>query len=1085
LCCRIAGGAADQKWFSLFPENVPMPDLLQYDQADLARALFEESADALFVFNPENDQLLDVNAVALRLTGFTRKNLIQLPATYLFRFGEADRGPLFRAACRKTGIFHSQEGYFLRTHQDRVWVPVNISISRLHVQPAPLAMITARDVRELREAHARLRERESELGRLMGSVSACLWSAVINAAGKWEYRYCSPAVERLTGRTPDYFLPGLARWESVIHPDDRVAWRRAVGQLRLGKGLQGEYRVVDPQGVVRWVHESVTVTRRGSDGGLALDAVLTDVTEQRAAERALRESEERFRRLIEQAGDAVFVQDHEGRLVDINQQACDSLGYTRDELLALTPEALEQLIPAGNSGLKASLAEGWPVTLDAVQHRKDGTTFPVEVRVSGFEAGGRPLRLALVRDVTERVRAAEKLREQQVLMSNIIAHIPISVFWKDRDSVFLGCNLNMARDVGRASPDEVIGLTDHDMPTTKAEADWYVRCDREVMTTGKSLLDVEETQQRPDGTLAILQTSKVPLRDAHGQVVGIMGIYADVTERKRRDQALRASEERYRLLFERNLAGVVLSTLDGRLLGCNESFARILGCASPQEVLAHTSNDFYSQPEHREEMLGELRARRALSNRELLFRRQDDGNPVWVLANLSLMEDEGEGTVIHGTVVDITDRKRAEEALRRTEEQYRQAQKMEAVGRLAGGVAHDFNNLLTVIHGYSEMLLAGLPAIDPRQMQAREIRRAAERAADLTRQLLAFSRKAVIAPRVLNLNALVRDMEGMLRRLLGEDIDLATAIAPDLGAVKADRGHIEQVIMNLAVNARDAMPKGGKLTIELRNVELDEDYVRSHPEAHAGPHVSLAVSDTGVGMDKATAARVFEPFFTTKGNSGTGLGLATVYGAVRQSGGHVTVYSEPGLGTTFRAYLPRVFEDEAAASQTVPSLATLPRGTETILLAEDEPGVRSLARQVLESCGYRVLEAGDGDEALRVAGGWSQPIALLVTDVVMPRLGGREASEQLRASHPETRVLFLSGYTDDAVVRHGVLEAEVQFLQKPFTPAALAHKVRHVLDDGGRLKGQANGNGRAADAHLAAPNGRKAGSAPTVESAGS
>ncbi len=1051
-----------------------MSDLQQYDQADLARALFEESADALFIFNPENDQLVDVNAVALRLTGFTRTNAMRLPATYLFRFGEADRGPRFRAACRKTGIFHSQEGYYLRTQRDGVWVPVNISISRLHVQPTPLAMITARDVRDLREAHARLRQRESELGRLMASVSACLWSAVVDAAGAWAYRYCSPAVERLTGRTPDFFVSGLARWESVVHPDDKVTWRRTVAQLRLGKGLQSEYRVVAPDGAVRWVHESVSVSRRDSDGGLALDAVVTDVTEHRAAERALRESEERFRRLIEQAGDAVFVQDHEGRLVDVNQQACDSLGYTREELLALPADALEQMVPSGHSGVKESLADGRPVTLDTVQRRKDGTTFPAEVRASGFEAGGRPLRLALVRDVTERHRAAEKLREQQALLSNIIAHIPISVFWKDRRSVYMGCNLNMARDVGRASPEEVVGLTDHDMPVAQAEADWYVRCDREVMASGKPLLDVEETQQRRDGTLATLQTSKVPLRDANGQVVGVLGIYANVTERKRRDEALRASEERYRLLFERNLAGVVLFTIQGRVLGCNESFARILGCASPPEVLSRTSTDFDFQAEHREEILAELRERRALSNREILFRRQD-GNPVWVLANLSLMEDETDGTVIHGTVVDITDRKRAEEALHRTEEQYRQAQKMEAVGRLAGGVAHDFNNLLTVIHGYSEMLLAGLPAIDPRHLHAQEIRKAAERAADLTRQLLAFSRKAVIAPRVLNLNVLVRDMEGMLRRLLGADIDLATVTATDLGAVKADRGYVEQVIMNLAVNARDAMPTGGKLTVELRNVELDEAYVRNHPEAHAGSHVLLAVSDTGVGIDKATAARIFEPFFTTKGNGGTGLGLATVYGAVRQSGGHVTVYSEPGLGTTFKAYFPRVFEDAAAASRSVPSLATLARGTETILLAEDEPGVRSLARQVLESCGYRVLEAGDGDEALRVAAGYRQPIPLLVTDVVMPRLGGREAAEKLRVSHPEARVLFLSGYTDDAMVRHGVLEAEVHFLQKPFTPAALAQKVRKVLDEGSRPRAHANGNGRTADAHSASTNGSKAG----------
>jgi nitrogen-specific signal transduction histidine kinase len=391
-----------------------------------------------------------------------------------------------------------------------------------------------------------------------------------------------------------------------------------------------------------------------------------------------------------------------------------------------------------------------------------------------------------------------------------------------------------------------------------------------------------------------------------------------------------------------------------------------------------------------------------------------------------------------GSWLDITERKQLEE-------QFRHAQKMEAVGRLAGGVAHDFNNLLTVINGYGELVLGTLPAGDPTRELIKQIVGAGDRAAGLTRQLLAFSRKAIIEPKILDLKALVTDIDNMLRRVIGEDIQLAIVIDPELGAVKADPGQIDQVILNLAVNARDAMPQGGKLTIELRNLELDETYVLGHPEARPGPHVLLAVSDTGCGMDQATMTRIFEPFFTTKGENGTGLGLATVYGIVKQSGGHVAVYSEVGHGTTFRVYLPRL-QQRPSSGKSQHGQAMMPRGSETVLLVEDEDGVRALSRHVLQVCGYTVLEATDGAEAVRIAGQHREHIDLLLTDVVMPRMSGREVAERVAGMHAGTKVLFLSGYTDDAVVRHGILEAEVAFLQKPFSPASLAAKVREVLD---------------------------------------
>jgi two-component system, cell cycle sensor histidine kinase and response regulator CckA len=383
---------------------------------------------------------------------------------------------------------------------------------------------------------------------------------------------------------------------------------------------------------------------------------------------------------------------------------------------------------------------------------------------------------------------------------------------------------------------------------------------------------------------------------------------------------------------------------------------------------------------------------------------------------------------------------------KKLEDQLRQAQKMEAIGQLTGGIAHDFNNMLTVIVGYSDLTLQKLRTNDPLRSDIEQVKLAGERASVLTRQLLAFSRKQVLQPKVLDLNAVLTNLDQMLQRLIGEDIDLITMPEPGLGRVHADPGQIEQIIVNLAVNARDAMPQGGKLTIETANVELDESYARQHGPVKPGPYVMFAVSDTGCGMDRETQARIFEPFFTTKEpGKGTGLGLSTVYGIVKQSGGYIWVYSEPGRGTTFKIYLPRV---EAVAEAVKPrrKAARTVRGSETILLVEDDHAVRTLIRSTLQAHGYTVLETDHGKHAIQVCSQHAGPIHLMVTDVVMPEMSGRELAERLKPSRPNMQVLFMSGYTDKAIVHHGELDPGTPFLQKPFTPDVLARKVREVLD---------------------------------------
>ena len=492
-------------------------------------------------------------------------------------------------------------------------------------------------------------------------------------------------------------------------------------------------------------------------------------------------------------------------------------------------------------------------------------------------------------------------------------------------------------------------------------------------------------------------------------------------------------------ILESLVNGIVTLDLEGRVVTLNGSAETLLGCVAADargrpvtEVLAHT-------PEIVAILQAAIQWRTGRSGTVTLPDRMGGTVPVEI-TTATLKGGEGQDLGVIVIVRDLT-------AVRALEAQLRHAQKMEAVGRLAGGVAHDFNNLLTVITGRSQLLLLKLVPESPLRRDVELVEETAHRASALTRQLLAFSRKQMVQPRNVDLNEVVRGMETMLSRLIGEDIALTTHLDPTAGCVRADPAQLEQMVVNLAVNARDAMPLGGRLTLETSYVRLDEGFARQHVGLRPGPHVRLTVRDTGVGMDGLIKAHLFEPFFTTKGpGKGTGLGLATVYGIVTQSGGAIRVESEPGQGATFTIELPRIDAPaDLVGDPAIPSAA--PHGSETVLLVEDEPEVRGLARDILQQQGYTVLESADGDEALRVGREHAGPIHLLVTDVVMPLMGGRELADRLRAGRGETKVLYVSGYTDDAILHQGVSETgTAAFLPKPFTAAALAHKVRQVLD---------------------------------------
>ncbi len=516
---------------------------------------------------------------------------------------------------------------------------------------------------------------------------------------------------------------------------------------------------------------------------------------------------------------------------------------------------------------------------------------------------------------------------------------------------------------------------------------------------------------------------------------------ADRQARRKAELAAVATEAKFRRLVEGAPDAMVIVDGQGKIVLVNAQTERLFGYE--RTVLLGQSMEMLL-PErlralYREGHVNYVRNPKALTTGSGmdLCGLCADGTEFPIEVSVSPLQTE-EGLLLSSSIRDIRDRKRLEDQLR-------QAQKMEAVGRLAGGVAHDFNNILSVILGYAEMIGGELKPEEPLRTEIEEIRSAAMRATDLTRQLLAFSRQQVLQAKVLDLNQSLAGMAKMLRRLLGADVELTILPGSSLWTVRADPGQVEQIVMNLAVNARDAMPQGGKLTIETANVELDDDYSRSHHDVRAGSYVLLAASDTGTGIDTQTLARIFEPFFTTKEQGkGTGLGLATVFGIVKQSGGHIWVYSEPGSGTTFKVYLPRVSGAVDARPTQAPA-AEPARGTETVLLVEDDEQVRGLARGILRRHGYVVLDAPNGGEALLICEQHKAKIHLLLTDVVLPRMSGRQLAERLASERPEMKVLFMSGYTDDAVLQHGVLDSGVAYLQKPITPTSLTRKVREVL----------------------------------------
>ncbi|MDY3562461.1 response regulator [Gemmata sp. JC673] len=765
------------------------------------------------------------------------------------------------------------------------------------------------------------------------------------------------------------------------------------------------------------------------------------VLRQVGTERRLAESEARLAGIIESAKDAVIVVEAD-RTVSLFNPAAERMFRCRAADAVGRP--FTDFIPdegAGAGSPETSLSHRLKTGTRGV--RDDGERFPLEATVSPARAAGRRFYTVVVRDITDRKRAEEALRAERDRFARVAAVAPGAIYslrmpprgpwclpyaspgleqiYGVRPEAAAG---NIAPLLARVHPEDLVRVLTTNSAAAQAMSVWH--CEYRV--------------RHPDRGDIWVEGRAAPSPEPDGGILW-HGVLTDVTERKQAEAAAARAQERLRYAVASSPA--VLFTLGfsaGGLQGVewiSDNLRDLFGY-DPTEAFAPDWWTGNVHPDDRDVAAGAAAALLANGRaaREYRFRHRD-GRYRWVRDELRLVRDgAGRPSKAVGSWSDVTER-------RRLEEQFQQSQKMEAFGQLAGGVAHDFNNLLTVINGFAELLGATIPEGSADRELLDAIREAGERAAGLTRQLLASSRRAVLEPKVLDPNAVVAETGKLLRRLIGEDVVLATALHPHVSRVRVDPGQFGQVLINLAVNARDAMPRGGMLTIETQGTELDAEYARLHPDVRPGAYVLIAVTDTGVGMSAEVKARIFEPFFTTKGvGQGTGLGLATVYGVVQQSGGHIDVYSEPGVGTSFKIYLPAV---DGPTTDVADDASAECGGTETVLVVEDQEDVRRFARLVLQERGYTVLAAANADDALRQVAR-AVRLDVMVTDVVMPGMSGPALADVLRDRHPDLKVLFVSGYTDDAVVRHGFVEAADAFLQKPFTPLALARKVRAVLD---------------------------------------
>jgi PAS domain S-box-containing protein len=1027
------------------------------------RRVFESSRIPIVVMDAATFKYIDCNPAAVEIYRFTSREEIlgktpldfSAPAQY-DGTSSSEKARFYTAKALTEGsiVFEWRQ----QRPNGEIW-DSEVHLMGFQSDRRLLLQFTLQDITGQKRIEKSLHDIEARYTMIMNNITDRVWLTDMNFKIIW----ASDSVSRNRGYQLEEISP--LPFDKLLTPESLEYAVRTISEeltperlqqkdLDISKTLELEFYRKD--GSIFWSEATMKVIRDHEGTPVSILGVGRDITERKRIEETLRENEEKYRLIAENMADVISVMDMNLRFTYISPSIVrlrglsveDAMKETIDQIL--TPESLKVALAAFEEEIIIEVSgKADPARiriLELEEYRKDGSTIWVESSLSYLRGkDNKPLgMLATTRDISDRKRAEADLKKSEEKYRTIIENMEDSYNEVDLKGNFILFNESMRRMSGYER-EELLGMNYRQYADEENTQKLY-RIYNQVYRTGEPVKNFEWQIIRKDGDRRDIEGSVSLIRNTQGRPVGFRSITRDSTDRKRAEKILRESEKRYRSVIENIQDVFYRSDAEGRLLMGSPSGVKMFGYDSIDEMIGLPLDSFWPDPLKRQQFLDQIRVKGNVRDFETVLKRKDGSTFNASFTTHFYYDDNGKFLGTEGLIIDITERVRAEAEKKKLEEQFRQAQKMEAIGQLAGGVAHDFNNMLNIIQGYSQLALMKTEPSSPLKTDLQEIMNATKRSTDLVRQLLAFARKQTIAPKALDLNDTVAGMLNMLRKLIGEDIDLIWIPAANLWPVKMDPTQIDQILANLAVNARDSISGVGKISIETGKAEFNEAYCAQYTDFIPGRYVMLAVTDNGCGIDKETCEKIFEPFFTTKEiGKGTGMGLATVYGIVKQNNGFVKVYSEPGKGTTLKIYLPRHEEEETKRDESHRQAGHL-QGTETVLLVEDNEALLRMAKIMLEGLGYTVLAAGSTDEAVKLAEQYEREVHLLVTDVVMPEMSGLDLQKRLCTLRPDMKYLFMSGYTANVIAHRGILDEGVHFLQKPFSMNDLAAKVREALE---------------------------------------